>query len=155
MLLIFVIFLIKCNILYILVSKEGGLSRIRPPPFVRHCSEYTSLRRRDRMILELCIFGNCSVGRHELKLDMDRAMQAYLKQFNSMYYRFNSLGNNLKFFLHKTFTSFYATELWYDDPMNRNRFRKIEICYHKCIKKLAGLNVWDSNHLACSRCPRF
>jgi len=92
MLLIFVIFLIKCNILYILVSKEGGLSRIRPPPFVRHCSEYTSLRRRDRMILELCIFGNCSVGRHELKLDMDRAMQAYLKQFNSMYYRFNSLG---------------------------------------------------------------
>ena len=98
-----------------------------------------------------CVYlGTVLSGDMSLKLDMDRAMQAYLKQFNSMYYRFNSLGNNLKFFLHKTFTSFYATELWYDDLMNRNRFRKIEICYHKCIKKLAGLNVWDSNHLACS-----
>ena len=98
-----------------------------------------------------CVYlGTVLSGDMSLKLDMDRAMNSYLKQFNSMYYRFNSLDNNLKFFLHKTFTSFYATELWYDDLMNRNRFRKVEICYHKCIKRVAGLNVWDSNHLACS-----
>ena len=98
-----------------------------------------------------CVYlGTVLSGDMSLKLDMDRPMNAYLKQFNSMYYRFNSLDNNLKFFLHKTFTSLYATELWYDDLMNRNRFRKIEICYHKCIKKVAGLNVWDSNHRACS-----
>ena len=98
-----------------------------------------------------CVYlGTVLSGDMSLKLDMDRAMNAYLKQFNSIYYRFNSLDSNLKFFLYKAFTSFYAIELWYDNLINRNKFRKVEICYHKCVKKVAGLNVWDSNHLACS-----
>ena len=85
-----------------------------------------------------------------LGLDIDRCINSYLKQFNSMYYKFGSLDNRLKFFLYKSFTSFYGAELWYDGLPNMNKFRKISVCYHKTVKRVAGLNVWDSNHVACS-----
>ena len=89
-------------------------------------------------------------GDMNLRLDLDRAINSYLKQFNSIYYRFGSLDNCYKFFLFKTFTSFYGSELWYDQLETPNKFNKIAVCYHKTVKKLTGLNVWESNHDACS-----
>ena len=85
-----------------------------------------------------------------LSSDIDRCISSYLKQFNSMYYKFGSLDNRFKFFLYKSFTSLYGAELWYDGLPNMYKFRKIGVCYHKTVKRVAGLNVWDSNHLACS-----
>ena len=53
-------------------------------------------------------------------------------------------------YLFKTYSSsFYGCELWYN-VSNRDRvFHKISVGYHKAVKKLAGLPVWNSNHLAC------
>ena len=78
------------------------------------------------------------------------AIWCNLKQFNSMYYKFGSVDNRCKFFLFKSFTSFYGAELCYDGLPNMFKFRKMSVCYHKTVKRVAGLNVWDSNHLACS-----
>ena len=45
-------------------------------------------------------------------------------------------------------SSFYGTETWYSFR-NASVFKDFTIVYHKCVKKVAGLNVWDSNHEAC------
>ena len=81
--------------------------------------------------------------------DIDRVMSTFLKQFNSMYYKFYEQNNDVLHFLFRTYTSsFYGIELWYDSLFNRN-INKLSICYHKAIKRVARLNVWDSNHEAC------
>ena len=66
-----------------------------------------------------------------------------------MYYKFYNLNNNVLHHLFRTYTSsFYGIETWYDSLSNRN-INKLSVCYHKAVKKVAHLNVWDSNHLAC------
>ena len=29
--------------------------------------------------------------------------------------------------------------------------RTVSICYHKSVKRVAGMNIWDNNHVACER----
>ena len=82
--------------------------------------------------------------------DSDRALNAFLGQFNACYHKFNFVDHKVLIYLFKTYSSsFYGCELWYD-VLNRDRvFHKISVAYHKAVKKLAGLPVWSSNHLAC------
>ena len=80
---------------------------------------------------------------------VDRVLNSFLKQFNSMYYKFNFLDRSLLFYLFKTYTSsFYGAETWYKPC--RKSIHKISVSYHKAVKRISGLNVWDSNHEACS-----
>ena len=66
-----------------------------------------------------------------------------------MYSKFYNLNNNVLHHLFRTYTSsFYGIEIWYDQLSNRT-INKLSVCYHKALKKVAHLNVWDSNHLAC------
>ena len=82
--------------------------------------------------------------------DVERATDSFLKQFNALYYKFNFASLNVLSFLFKTYSSsFYGIELWYNDKNRKNIMNKISVAYHKAIKKLLNMNVWDSNHLAC------
>ena len=82
--------------------------------------------------------------------DADRVTNSFLKQFNSMYYRFNFADKNILNYLFVTYaTSFYGIELWYNGK-NRNKYlRTPAVAYHKAIKKLYNLSPYDSNHYAC------
>ena len=81
--------------------------------------------------------------------DVDRATNSFLKQFNAMYYKFYYMHSSVLNFLFKTYTSsFYGAELWHGSIKYRN-INKISVTYHKAVKKIAHLNVWDSNHVAC------
>ena len=85
-------------------------------------------------------FSNC--------LDIDRATNCFLRQFYGMYSKFYFCDDAVKKFLFKTYTSsFYGIETWYNFK-NKDVY-KIGVTYHKAIKKIANLNVWDSNHLGC------
>ena len=85
-----------------------------------------------------------------IALDVDRAMNSFLKQFNGMYYKFHYMENSVLQYLFKTFTSsFYGAELWYGSSCYRT-IEKIAITYHKAVKRVARRNVWDSNHEACN-----
>ena len=84
--------------------------------------------------------------------DVERATDSFLKQFNALYYKFNFASLNVLSFLFKTYSSsFYGIELWYNDKNRKNIMNKISVAYHKAIKKILGMNVWESNHLACER----
>ena len=85
--------------------------------------------------------------------DVDRCMNSFLSQFNFMYYNFFRISDEkLKAFLFNSYcTSFFAIETWYDLLLKPALFRRISVAYHKAIKKLCGMNVWESNHLACEK----
>ena len=84
-----------------------------------------------------------------IECDVNRCSQAFLRQFNSMYRRFNFLNIAVLSFLFTAFcSSFYACELWYNEITINSRFNKISIMYHKAIKRISGLTPWDSNHEA-------
>ena len=86
----------------------------------------------------------------DIKSDCDRVLKSFLKQFNSMYNKFNFLPINVLSFLFKTYTtSFYGINLWFEQNINNNVIRKLEVAYHKAIKKILGMEVWRSNHDAC------
>ena len=81
--------------------------------------------------------------------DVDRATNAFLAQFHSLYSKFSFVDRELMFYLFRTYTSsFYGIESWWY-KMTAASINKIAVAYHKAVKKVAGLNVWDSNHVAC------
>ena len=81
--------------------------------------------------------------------DVDRVINSFLRQFNTLYYKFNYLNLETLSFLFRSYSSsFYGAESWYYN-LQRKTFRKISVCYHKAVKRVCGLNVWDSNHAAC------
>ena len=47
-------------------------------------------------------------------------------------------------------SSFYGAELWYGSLQYKN-INKIAVTYHKALKRVARMNVWDSNHVACEK----
>ena len=82
--------------------------------------------------------------------DMDRVLNSFLAQFNSMYQKFSFLDRHIVYFLFKTYTSsFYGVEMWYNGLKNDRTLHKLSVGYHKAVKKIAGLNPWDGNHGAC------
>ena len=81
--------------------------------------------------------------------DSSRITNGFLKQFNSMYYKFNFADRNVLNFLFRSYcSSFYGLELHYDSKRKKN-LKPMAIAYHKAIKKLCNLNKWESNHYAC------
>ena len=67
--------------------------------------------------------------------DIDRVTNSFLKQFNSMYYKFYYMHSSVLNFLFKTYTSsFYGAELWHGSIRYRN-INKISVTYHKAVKK--------------------
>ena len=90
-------------------------------------------------------------GDGNLKHDIDRALNSFLKQFNAMYSKFYFVNKEVLYYLFKSFTSsFYGIESW-SNKIPQYQMNYISVAYHKAIKKIAGLNVWDSNHLGCER----
>lgn len=83
--------------------------------------------------------------------DVDRFCSSFLAQFNSMFHKFNFMGlDTLKFLFVYFCSSFYGVESWYDFMEKHSSFKNISISYHKSLKRMCNLNVWDSNHMACS-----
>ena len=84
-----------------------------------------------------------------ISADISRVLNSFLKQYNSMYSKFYKMNFSVLKHLFKTYTnSFYGLELWYDSYCHRD-IHKLEVTYHKAVKRIAHLNVWDSNHEAC------
>ena len=82
--------------------------------------------------------------------DVDRALNAFLRQFNACYHKFNFVDHKVMVYLFKTYaSSFYGCETWYNVSNRDRKFHKISVGYHKAVKKIAGLPVWNSNHMAC------
>ena len=86
---------------------------------------------------------------NELGLDVDRILDAFLKQFNSMYSKFNFVHSDMLFYMFKSFAfSFYGMETWFGNPKKCD-LNRISVAYHKAVKRISGFNTWDSNHAAC------
>ena len=85
----------------------------------------------------------------DLGFDIDRAMNAFLKQFYATYGKFKFCDRNVLCYLFRSYTSsFYGIELWVE-KIKRFQMEKISVAYHKAVKNVCGMNVWDSNHVAC------
>ena len=82
--------------------------------------------------------------------DVERCCNMFLRQFNSFYYKLHFLNRNILAFLFKSFcSSFYGIELWHSVFHTPKKYDRLSICYHKAVKRLSFMNVWDSNHAAC------
>ena len=85
-----------------------------------------------------------------LDKDINRISNSFLKQFYSMYSKFYHASNDVLHYLFKAYSnSFYGIEMCFDAWRNRE-VNKLAITYHKAVKRVARLNVWDSNHEGCS-----
>ena len=101
-------------------------------------------------IKELKYLGVILTENLDLSADTDRILKSFLAQFNGVYQKFHFLPRYLLSFLFKTYaTSFYGLNIWFEEIIKNKDVRKVEVAYHKAVKKIAGLNVWNSNHLAC------
>ena len=76
--------------------------------------------------------------------DILRCSTSFLKQFNSMYHRFNFLDSNMLIFLFQSqCMSFYGSELWYNDSKYKGALKALAVNYHKAIKRIP---YWDFEH---------
>ena len=81
--------------------------------------------------------------------DVDRVTNSFFRQFNGMYSKFNFAHRNVLYYLFKSFTSsFYGIDVWFG-KVSTSHLNKISVAYHKAVKRICGMNVWDSNHVAC------
>ena len=86
-----------------------------------------------------------------LKNEIGKATKAFLKQFNGFYSKYNFLDSEILYFLFRTYTSsFYGSNLWFEQNLTTNGLRNISVTYHKAVKRTAGLKTWDNNHDACN-----
>jgi len=84
--------------------------------------------------------------------DIERVLDSFLKQFNGMYCKFGFVDFDTLCYLFKTYTTtFYGIGLWIEQRVVRRLIHNLSVAYHKAVKKVASLNVWDSNHDACER----
>ena len=87
----------------------------------------------------------------DLGCDVDRLVKSFLGQFNSMINKFNFLSGDVLGFLFKTYCcSFYGVNLWFEN-LKMKDLRKIEIVFHKAVKKVVNMRNWESNHDACDK----
>ena len=88
----------------------------------------------------------------DLSCDVDRTVRSFLGQFNSLMNKFNFLSGSTLGFLFKTYCcSFYGVNLWFESDIKIKDLRKIEIVFHKAVKKVVNMRNWESNHDACDR----
>ena len=118
-------------------NKTGGTPDVR-------LSGITLNRVSNCKYLGVILTENKSLGN-----DVDRVTNAFLKQFNAMYGKFHFSHKNVLYYLFKSYTSsFYGIETWFEQ-IKCYELNKIGVSYHKAVKRLSGLNMWDSNHVAC------
>jgi len=87
-----------------------------------------------------------------IQRDIDRVMTSFLRQFNSMYHKFHQVDPKILYYLFRSYTcSFYGVALWYGKTFKSCHLRKLAVAYHKAVKKVASMNIWDSNHVACEK----
>ena len=85
----------------------------------------------------------------DTKEDISRTVDAFLRQFNAVYAKFNFIDRKTLYFLFKTYTSsFYGIDVWFT-KIPAMHLDRICIPYHKAVKKVCDLKPWDSNHNAC------
>ena len=88
-------------------------------------------------------------NKFNLNDDVDRIMNAFLRQFNGMFSKFSFLNFNARCFLFNSFcSSFYGMETWVE-TLREYQLKKISVAYHKAVKRVGGFEVWNSNHDAC------
>ena len=81
--------------------------------------------------------------------DIDRVTTSFLRQFNAMYSKFHFAQKDVRIHLFKAYTSsFYGIDVWFDE-IPSSHLNKLNVSYHKAVKKICGMAVWDSNHAAC------
>ena len=81
--------------------------------------------------------------------DIDRVTSSFFKQFNGMYSKYHFVQRDILYYLFKSYTSsFYGIDVWFD-KIPACHLNRVEVAYHKAVKRICGLNVWDSNHVAC------
>ena len=86
-----------------------------------------------------------------IREDIVKCKASFSKQFNSVMSKFGFMPLNVLTFLFKSYcSSFYGMEFWSDFSGSINVFDQLTIFYHKAVKRIAGLPMWESNHLACS-----
>ena len=84
------------------------------------------------------------------KEDILKCESVFLKQFYSLFKRFYHIDSNILFFLFKAHClSFYGSVLWLDLKGCVNDFKSLSINFHKCIKKIAGVQWSANNHDLC------
>ena len=67
-----------------------------------------------------------------------------------MYNKFSFTRSDILFFLLKTYTfTFDGINLWFEEGIKDRNIYSISVLYYKAIKRIAGMNIWDSNHVAC------
>ena len=88
----------------------------------------------------------------DLSFDIDRVSRSFLGQFNSLINKFQFLSLDVLGFLFKTYCcSFYGINLWFENNIKIKDLKKIEVIFHKAVKKVVNMNIWESNHDACDR----
>ena len=78
----------------------------------------------------------------DIKADCDRVVKSFLRQFNSMYNKFNFLPTEVLSFLFKTYTtSFYGINLWFEQKIKYNTFGAKYILYtNQCLTFLVYID---------------
>ena len=85
-----------------------------------------------------------------LSPDIRRASTQFLSQFYGMFRKFSYSDINILTFLFQAYcTSFYGSELWYNRKGCLSELKAIGVTYHKCLKRLAKIPYYVSNHVTC------
>ena len=130
-------------------------------------SQYMVFKHKPRKLIESTVrIGDCDLERKSsckylgvilmdtghIKEDVDRCCSAFFSQFNGLYQRFNFVDFDTLLHLFLTYcSSFYGIELWCEYIEKPSFYNRISVAYHKAIKKLCRMHIWESNHDACER----
>jgi len=85
-----------------------------------------------------------------LDKDVDRVTDSFLKQSSSLFSKFRFVSLHALSFLFRAYTSsFYGINVWFEHPLKSRQLTRLSVAYHKAVKRVASMNIWDSNHTAC------
>ena len=81
--------------------------------------------------------------------DTERVTGTFLRQFHGIYSKFFRSQGPVLYHLFKSYAmSFYGMETWFHN-VTKQSLKKVSVAYHRAVKRICGLNLWDSNHAAC------
>jgi len=110
-------------------------------------SGFKMIRVRSIKYLGVVMTDNMSID-----CDIDRTLDSFLRQFNGIFSKFSFVNFDILCYMFRTcVTSFYGVGVWIEQKLSARLIHKLSVAYHKAVKKVASLNVWDSNHVACER----
>ena len=92
-------------------------------------------------------FISCDLSNKE---DVERDRNKFCYDFNVLLRKFGYTNISVKLFLFKQYClQFYGPDLWDNNRGILGSLKVFSIGYHKCLKKLLGLSMHESNHFAC------